>query len=270
MTSLLLQRTTTSHSECDSSFVSEALLYHYAGAGASVSGAPIPHGSHPFLSGPLPTTALSSLPSSADAATVTGKASPPARTKTHDRTPKGFVKKSPDTKLVHEATRDNSETAGRTVAHTDTKLVHEATRDNSETAGRTVAHTETQRRVSNGKQERRDTVTDNVNGGHSSHKRGATASPDTGARRRRMRSDNTNTLPARSPAVGEASPRVNGSDARKEKRAEEIESGREREESPQTSLPRPDRKSRAATSGHGANRTSATNSRTGYKTPPGQ
>ena len=255
MTSLLLQRTTTSHSECDSSFVSEALLYHYAGAGASVSGAPgtsvsgapIPHGSHPFLSGPLPTTTVSSLPSSADAATVIGKASPPARTKPHDRTPKGFAKKSHDTKQVHEATRDNSEPAGRT-----------------------VAHTETSRRVSNGKPERRDTVTDNVNGGHSSHKRGATASPDTGARKRRMRSDNTNTLPARSPAIGEASPRVNGSDARKEKRAEEIELGRERETSPQTSLPRPDRKSWAATSGHGANRTSATNSRTGYKTPPGQ
>ena len=258
MTSLLLQRTTTSHSECDSSFVSEALLYHYAGAGASVSGAPIPHGSHPFLSGPMPTTSLSSLPSSADAATVIGKASPPARTKTHDRTPKGFVKKSHDTKLVHEATRDNSETAGRSVA----------TRDNSEAAGRSVAHTETSRRVSNGKPERRDTVTDNDV--HSSHKRYATASPDTGARKRRMRSDNTNTLPARSPAADEASPRVNGSDARKEKRAEEIELGRERETSPQMSLPRPDRKSRAATSGHGSNRTSATNSRTGYKTPPGQ
>ena len=200
---------------------------------AGVSGAPIPHGSHPYLSGPLPTTSVSILPSSADTATVVGKASPPARTKPNDRTPKCFAKKSHDTRLTHEASHDAGETAART-----------------------VAHIETPRRVSNDKPERRDIV--DVNGVQSSHKRCADQLPDSGARKRRMRSDNTNTLPVRSSVGGEISPIVNGSDARKEKRAEKIESGRELQTSPQTSLPRPDRKSR----------TSATNSRSGYKTPP--
>ena len=192
-----------------------------------------------------PPTSLPACLSPADAARAAVKVSPPARTKSRSRTPKTVTKRSHDAKQTPEVTRDDGY---------------------GSTAARTVAHAEPPKRVhANGKTGNRETA----DGAESTRKRRAEVSPDSSARKRRMRNDNT-TAPSVRSAAGNASPRLNGSEARTEKRAEreKPETEKECETSPDASGSRPDRKSRSANSGHNATVAAVTSSRAGYKSPP--